>query len=170
MNSKKRSKSYGNAQLVPLLDSLRQRRYTSYDQRRKPSDPSTSMNLLPIKNKDRGRFGVLATLGRDQEDPSSDDNAIDDEIDEESTSNVLESEQHKGYQDNEDMEQDENEDDARSNEDPGEHLSFEDDAFESSDEEYFLPQSQRYGYPYANKVPVIDIVVSDEEIEENLDS
>lgn len=171
INSKKRSKSYGNAQLVPLLDSLRQRRYTSYDQQRKASDPTASMSLLPMKNAVRSRFDVLASLERDQDWASSDDNAIDDNINGKNSSNQIKMELQEDTDSNcaDEMDQDEALVEDQTSVNHPDHLNFGNEAFDSSsDEEYFLPPSQRYGYPYTHKVPVIDIIVSDEEIEETM--
>lgn len=187
--AKKRSKSHGSAPLVESKDIPKERRFTSYEPQSGTAQTRFSMlsfNLLPRRKSSAVNFNLLAN----QEDSSSNDNAIEEDDEEDNTSedlsennNNIGREFSKGQISDDVLESgiiidDANNDlddqcmieDDEVDDDEGDQnlsdLNYDDDGgVESSEEEDLDPYGQGYGYPYANKVPVIDIVVSDGEYE-----
>lgn len=188
--AKNRSKSHGSAPPVESTEFPKQRRFTSFESQSEAAHVGSSIlsfNLLPRRNSSRIDFNLLANLG----DSTSDDNAIeeDEEVSDDLDENIhdlseksivqhdlLDTLQRDNIIDDDDDDNDDNDmlgeedddDDIDIDEDSeGKNLinsNFNDDEdVESSEEEDFDPFGQAYGYPYANKVPVIDIVVSDGE-------
>lgn len=192
--SKKRSKSHSNpssSSQTEQTKQTRQRRYTSYDSKLKeslgtsfsqqpllplPRKPSASTNFDLLGNLEGGLDGSGsenaieedAELLENYDDPTQEQSDFVDVVDgnyskgtddpnEDLDENIDEEEDEDGYGD-EDNEDEENESDEF------------DDAIYSSDDDNHLPMSHRYGYPYVNRVPVIDVLVSDcEDVDKEFD-
>lgn len=186
--AKKRSQSHGSAAPVPSTDTQKLRRFTSFEPDTELIPKRTtilSFDLLPHRNSGRVNFNLLVNL----ENSSGDENAIEEDEEDEDASEVFEEDIHDLSQrsieqqtsrnelrrgdtsdndnDNDDDDQDmcEDEDDEEINGDQNfSDIDFDDEEVEElSEEDNDDFYGQGYGYPYANKVPVIDIVVSDGE-------
>lgn len=187
---KKRSKSHGGFSPMSNTGPLNQRSYTSYDS--KPSEGSVwnrveQFNLLPVKHSGPSNFNVLSTLEQDLGSDDSVDEVVDEEdeisedLDESRRTQHSRNSQHSrhsrhsqhSHEQADDMVEDIPGDDEGNDHNSVfiddeedveffENLAFDENDFESSEDDYD-PYGYNLGYPVSHKIPVIDIIVSDDE-------